>query len=153
MDRTDFPRTKLPAIDDYCVVLERLAVAAGQTRWYVAEVDDALMEILAEIVPGSAVSLYFDGRLRRSTWSAETASGVLAVVSNSGECVVAVASPSGHNLLPYFISGANDLAEFVGEIPDGAVVYFGPYPMRDNDGVRAVSFVVPDAQGRIDLPH
>lgn len=153
MAHTEFPRIETPDINDYCIVVERLAKAAGQTRWHVAEDETELMTMLAEVLPGSSVSLYFDGRLKKSNWSAETSSEVLAVVAEKGECVVAAASMRGHELSPYFISGENDLMEFLGELATGSLVYFGPYPMRDNDGIRAVSFVVPDEQGRIDLAH
>ena len=153
MDRTDFRKIEIPDISDYCVVLERLAMAAGQTRWHVAEDEAELATILADVIAGSAVSLYFDGRLRRSFWSAETSSDVLAVVAGSGECVVAVGSPMGRELSPFFISGANDLTEFLGDLTPGSLVFFGPYPVRDNDGIHAVSFVVPNDLGRIDFPH
>lgn len=143
----------LPSINSYCLVLERLAKAAGQTRWHIAKDDADLAFIIAAVVPGSAVSLYFDERFKRSNWSDETSRAVLDVVKAHGECVVAVESSNGGELSPFFISGANDLVEFLGELEAGAVVYFGSYPMQDNDGTRAVSFIVPDALGRIDLPR
>jgi hypothetical protein len=77
----------------------------------------------------------------------------MAVVAQSGECVVAVAAVARTELTALFISGASDLEEFLGELAEGTVVYFGAYPMRDNDGARAVSFVVPDSHGRTDLSH
>ena len=52
------------------------------------------------------------------------------------------------------ITGLNELAEFLSVVKPGSRVFYGPFPARDNDGVRAVTLVLPDADGTARLhPH
>ncbi len=143
----------LPAIRSHCVVLERVAWGAGETRWYVAYEARELEAILSAAASGSAISCYFDDRIKKSTWSTSTRQEILGVAKSSGDCVVA-RQQTGSNLLDVaFIAGESDLDEFFPTIRDGETVFLGAFPGRDDDGVDAVSWIVPDSGARTSISH
>jgi hypothetical protein len=143
----------LPEIRSHCVVLERIAWGAGQTRWYVAYDAQQLGDILSGAANGSAISCYFDDRLKRSTWSMSTRQEIMDVVKTSGDCVVA-RPVAGSNLLDVaFVAGENDIDEFFPAIREGETVFLGAFPGRDDDGVNAVSWIVPDSNAPKRIPH
>lgn len=134
----------LPEIRSHCVILERVAWGAGQTRWYVAYDSNELEVILSGIARGSVISCYFDDRIRKSSWSISTRKEILDVVKATGDCVVAKPEVGTNILDVAFVAGENDIDEFFLEMTDGEVIFFGAFPARDDDGNDAVSWVVPD---------
>jgi hypothetical protein len=61
------------------VVLERLARAAGATKWYVLFNPAQVEEIAGGLSPGSSVSFYFDGRLEIAPYGSDVARIVLKI--------------------------------------------------------------------------
>lgn len=143
----------MPQIRTYCVVLERIAFGAGETRWYVTADPRQLETLLSGMALGSAVSCYFDERIKRSTWSMMTRAQVLDLAKSTGDCVVARASAGSNRLDAVLITGEDDLDEFLSDLGADADIYFGVFPARDDDGVDAVSWVVADGSNRKNFPH
>jgi hypothetical protein len=127
-------------------VLERIARGGGATCWYYCRDATDLEEIMGELAPGSIVSFYFDGRLRHGTEIGEAVAALRAKLRTGAEEVVLGVLRDRihvHNL----ISTSRELDEIVGEIADSAELLYGAYPAADNDGIAAVTFTVPDADG------
>jgi hypothetical protein len=52
------------------------------------------------------------------------------------------------------VTGCNDLDDFVSTLTAVSLVFFGPFPASDNDGIRAVTVALPDADGVVrSHPH
>jgi hypothetical protein len=136
----------------YVVALERLARAAGATNWYVLHDARQLGDLAAKLSPGSALSFYFDGRLAMGTYDANVASEVLRIARIDHDAVLGKLSSDGLSLAVDFIADRSELEEFARGIPPGSRVFYGPFPARDNDGVRVVTIDFPDLDGVV-RPH
>jgi hypothetical protein len=135
------------------VALERIAFGAGETWWYFCEGKDGLDLILGELSPGSCVSFDFDQRIRQVPLEGVFERELAQWIQLDGEAVVGVLEDSFH-LSAYTVSGPGDLADFLSDLTPVPSLFAGRYPGRDNDGIRAVTFVVPDLDGIIrDHPH
>ena len=136
------------------VVLERVARGGGETRWFFLVGAGELPSLSARLSPGSAVSFYFDDRIRR--WAAvddAAVAAVLDVVHASGEAVVGLLMPDGVTLDVEFVSGLGDLSDFVAGRTPGEL-FVGSYPARDDDGIHAVTLILPDRDGVVRChPH
>ena len=133
------------------VVLERIAMGAGRTEWYYCT-RDRLQDLEASLSPGSVVSFYFDERVTRATYSAHTRARILEIVARTSDAVVGTLSPDQLHIDTEIIAASTDLADFESELRPGALVYFGAFPGRDNDGVHAVTITLPDRDGVV-RPH
>jgi len=129
------------------VVLERVARGGGATNWFYVPTPGQLEELAAQLRPGSSVSFYFDGRIKRTVLGDEVIDDVLDIVAAEGEAVVGVLADDGLVLDVDFVAGLGDLTEFLGARESGAVMFVGGFPGRDDDGVDAVTFDLPDADG------
>jgi hypothetical protein len=129
------------------VVLERLARGGGATRWY--QIDEPRhLTVLAELLtPGSAVSLYFDGRIERRCLDEDLIDVVLDLIKAHGDAVVGRLSPEPFVIDVEFVAGLGDLSEFLGGSVNGVELFVGAFPARDDDGVDAVTIDLPDADG------
>src|SRR5262245_35327254 len=128
------------------VVLERIARGGGQTNWYVCRTQAQLAAILAELSPGACVSFYLDGRIGYRTWSPRLHQEILRIIRQTGDCVIGQVLDDIH-LEVDFIAGPRDLQDYAATLGSASQLYIGPFPGRDNDGRRAITVILPDADG------
>jgi hypothetical protein len=128
------------------VVLERVARGGGATNWFYVTSPGQLGELAARFRPGSSVSFYFDDRIKCTMVDDEFIDDVLDIVVADGEAVVGFLAGDGLELDVDFVAGLGDLTEMLGARGSGTVAFVGAFPARD-DGVDAVTFDLPDADG------
>jgi hypothetical protein len=93
------------------------------------------------------VSFYFDDRIRYDAYSPEIQTAIEAIIVLGGEAVVGSLAEDGIRIDTEIVAGPNELAEFLSVVKPGSRAFYGPFPALDNDGVRAVTVVLPDADG------
>jgi hypothetical protein len=136
------------------VVLERIARGGGATCWYYCRDHDHLGRIEEMLSPGSVVSFYFDGRLRRSGYSSRLLDDINEVLKERGEVVVGSLATDGLRIEASIVVSSEDLRECLAEVGTSSPVFYGTFPARDNDGVAAVTVTLPDRDGvRRAHPH
>jgi hypothetical protein len=133
------------------VVLERKARAAGQTRWFYCADQGHLDAVESELSPGSAVSFYFDKRIKSEAYSPQINVAMNELLVRYGEVLVGVIS-NEIEIAVEVITGQGELFELTSAFDLGARVFYGVFPARDNDGVNAISVVLPDRDGVV-RPH
>lgn len=129
------------------IVLERVARAAGQTNWFSCRNSNDFIEVGRKFLPGSCVSVYFDGRIARHRYDEFVREAIIKIAAEEHDCVVGVRALDQFLLEIDFIGGLRELEEFEQTLGDLSEVYFGSFPGRDHDGESAVTLVVPDAHG------
>jgi hypothetical protein len=134
------------------VVLERKARAAGQTRWFYCADQDHLDAVESELSPGSVVSFYFDRRIESEVYSPQIEAAMSELLVRYGEVLVGVISENEIEIAAEVITGQGELLELTSMFDLGARVFYGVFPARDNDGVNAISVVLPDRDGIV-RPH
>ena len=137
---------KLPAI-----VLERIARGGGATDWYVLREPGDIDALAARLKPGSCVSFYFDGRLTLGQLDGGARASVLAIAKRDGEAVIGATRSGEIGIEVDFPSSEAEVDEFVTDHPDSTLM-FGAFPGRDDDGERAITLTLPDADGVV-RPH
>ena len=136
------------------IVLERLARGGGATNWYYCRNERSLDQIEERLRPGSVVSFYFDDRIGKLWHFEEVCSRVDEVVAAVGECVVGVLANDEIGIEVGFVSGRDDLSEFLNGLPSSSPFFVGEFPARDNDGKDAATILLPDADGVVrEHPH
>jgi hypothetical protein len=133
-------------------VYERIARGAGATSWYYCSDGSALARIAELLRPGSVVSFYFDERLARHAWSPDLPARIMRIVAETGDAVVGSLRPDGVVIDAILILSKADLDEGLAELGPVSELYCGAAPSRDNDGVNAVTFQLPDEDGVV-RPH
>jgi hypothetical protein len=134
------------------VVLERIARSGGTTRWFFIQGLDQLEALAAALSPGSSVSFYFDDRIRRMELVPQIAEQILRFAAEEGDAVVGRLGADGIEIEVQYVAGPNDLEDIAESLVPGEQVFFGRYPARDNDTVRAVTLDLPDSDGVV-RPH
>jgi hypothetical protein len=135
------------------VVWERLARAAGYTRWYVVTNLSDMDELAAELRAGSIVWFNVGGRYTFGPLDESVHAQLMAVAARDGAAVVADGPVNGIEWRAADIAGDDDFTNFAADHPPGSLVFYGPYPGPDamED---AVSAQVPDADGVVrPQPH
>jgi hypothetical protein len=136
------------------VVLERLARGGGATRWYVADDTSQLRDVVSRLRPGSCVSFYRDGRIKRAPFGDEVEVELMEDIVRDGDALLGWRIPGIPELAMEVVSGPMDMSELAVEATAQSEVFYGAVPGRDNDGVNAITLVLPDADGvRRDHPH
>ena len=151
VEQTAVPRLLLqhPAI-----VLERVARAAGATRWFRITSDHDLQLLYERLAPGSTVSFYFDDRIAPHLHGDETVALIMDLVASHGDAVVGTLCADGLNIYVQFVAGANELGEVTEGLAPGSHLFVGAFPEAGNDGRNAVTVVLPDADGMTRVhPH
>lgn len=139
--------------DGPAVVMERIARGGGATRWFFLQSNIAVDQLCGRLSPGSVVSFYFDGRLRRAKFNDEVAGHILDLVVQHGDAVVGSLSEDELEIVVEIVAGPNELSEVSPELA-GREVFFGATPGRDNDGLRAITLTLPDSDGVVrEHPH
>jgi hypothetical protein len=136
------------------IVLERIARGGGATRWFACRNRAQLQSVVAELLPGSCVSFYFDDRISCRPFTSQVNEEILRIIRETGDAVVGQAGLDGVHLDMEIIAGPIELREYTDILGSRSKLYFGAFPARDNDGRRAVTLVLPDADGVIRThPH
>jgi len=128
------------------IVLERLARGGGATRWYCCRDVADLAEIAGALRSGSRVSFYFDGRLRLGHDVGDAVASLRDRIRPNHDVVLGVLVDRVH-LDMTLISTPEELDEAASEIAGATALVFGDYPAADNDGVAALTLVLPDEDG------
>lgn len=146
--------TRVPSLlsTTKAVVLERIRYGGGATKWYYCCNKDQLETIQAELSPGSAVSFYFDNRIRDKIYSTELVPELEEIIKKTGDVVVGLLSEDGLHIDVEYVDNPQELAEIISSFDDRTRVFYGAFPARDNDGVHAVSLILPDEDGIV-RPH
>ena len=131
-----------------------LLPGGGTTKWYYCPSELALEAVEARFSPSSVVSFYFDDRIRNEAYSPAVQPAIKDVIAQNGEAVVGALAEDGICIDAEIITGPNELAEFLSAVKPGSRVFCGTFPAKDNDWVRAVTLVLPDAGGKVRAhPH
>jgi hypothetical protein len=134
------------------VVLERVARGGGATNLYSCAGVGSLAAVVGRFRPGSVVSFYFDDRIRRAPITDEVTAEVHRIVAETGDALVGFLDEDGIEVRAEIAMSAADLADFLSENEGAGPLLFGPFPSRDNDGIDAVTVVLPDEDGVV-RPH
>lgn len=122
------------------------------TNWYEIRSPAGLAPLTELLHPGSRTSFYFDDRLR---FRALDESFIDDYLVWGPEAVVGIRADDELELQVDFCTGLNELTEFLGpHYFDASEVLLGAYPEADDDGVDAVTLLLPDADGQVRAhPH
>jgi hypothetical protein len=151
IDATAVPRLLR---DHSAVALERLARGGGATRWFFIEGLEQLPALADRVSPGSSLSFYFDDRIALSPFGSEVAEEILRIAAEEGDAVVGRLSPGELEIAVDFVSGPSDLEGISRSFGAGERIFYGRFPARDSDSVRAVTLDLPDSDGVIrSHPH
>jgi 2,3-bisphosphoglycerate-independent phosphoglycerate mutase len=134
------------------VILERVARGGGVVNWYYCRSQKEMPIIEEFLRPGSVVSFYFDNRIRRSRQSPELRRELEEIITKSGEVVVGFLERDGMRIDAAVVVSSDDLREFISAIDPSTEIFYGLFPDRDNDGIRAVTATLPDNDGIV-RPH
>ena len=136
------------------IVLERIARGAGATDWYYCSSSKELDVIEARLRPGSVISFYFDGRIRKTADQTALVADVEAIIAEMGDAVVGALGADGVEINMEVVVSRDDLAEVLSSIGPVPQLFYGAFPARDDDGMVAVTVTLPDADGIVRAhPH
>jgi hypothetical protein len=137
----------------YVVVLERLARAAGATRWYCAQSEPELSRVIDELRGGSCVSFYFDDQLRVDLDDEAARQQMFEAVSPAREIVLGYPTEGQIHVDTELVTGPSELSEVLMHHPEGGVVLWGPWPSRTGSS-STVSIDLVDEDGVLRMhPH
>jgi hypothetical protein len=76
------------------------------------------------------------------------------LIVDTGDAVVGVVGEDSVKMGVEVVVSREDLAECMSAIALGVPVFYGAFPSRDDDGVRAVTMTLPDRDGIVrNHPH
>jgi hypothetical protein len=134
------------------VVVERIARGGGATRWYVLGRQDDFGTLAARVRPGSRLSLYFDSRFLIGDYD-HVREAIIRIIERDGEAVLGALRPPNIEAETDFPSSAEEADNFVRDHPD-ATIFVGAFPAAEHDGLNAITFELPDADGVVrQHPH
>ena len=125
------------------VILERVAKGGGATRWYYCPDKSQLGAVEERLSPGSAVSFYFDGRIKSAIYSPEVKSKIEGIIIDESEAVLGRLRDDGLQIEVQLVSNIDEIDDFASTINPTSRVFYGAFPGRDSDGVRAITVVLP----------
>jgi hypothetical protein len=134
------------------VALERVARAAGATRWYGLTDPSHVSAMIGHLRAGSRVSFYFDQQLRTGPYTDAVAKELLRIAERDHGAVLGVFTPGGSPMPVDFPSGPDELADFTTTHGASATFFYGAYPGAEHDPPRTVTIDLPDADG-VTRPH
>jgi hypothetical protein len=127
-------------------------MGAGATNWFYCQDSARLEAVESRLSAGSVVSFYFDDRIRSAVYSPEVRSNLRKIVAETGEAIIGSLCEDGLRIDVGIANGPDDIEEVLSTVEPRSRVFYGVFPGRDNDGVDAVTVVLPDADG-IARPH
>lgn len=130
------------------VVLERIARAAGQTRWFYLERPEQLPLLARELGPGSSVLFMFDDRFQRMVNEPEAvAERAVPIIESSGGAVIGRLDPGTIELVVDFPSSHDEVLETANDWPASSHLFLGAFPRPDDSDDALVHVLVPDVDG------
>lgn len=129
------------------VVLERIARGGGATNWFLLRTPNDLEALSNRLRPGSCVSFYFDDRFTLGAIDADARAVILDIATLDSSAVLGAVSDSTIEISVDFPSGKSELDAFLSDHEAAASFVYGRFPGRDDDGTRAVTVTLPDADG------
>ena len=129
------------------VILERWARAAGATRWFFVTNQAMLEQVFDLLRGGSTVSFYFSKHLHVEIDNETARQEMFGEITRHGELVLGYPQPGDIELEMTIASGPSELTEGLMLHPEGALVVWGQWPSRDNDGETAISVDLVDPDG------
>ncbi|MFE7707252.1 hypothetical protein ACFU6I_15900 [Streptomyces sp. NPDC057486] len=136
------------------IALERVARAAGRTNWFSCRISVDFSELTRRFLPGSCVSVYLDGRIAWHRYDESVRESIIRIAAEEHDCVVGVRGVDQFSIEVDFIGGPAELDVYEQTLGNLSKVYYGSFPGRDDDGLNAVTLIVPDADGiRRDHPY
>jgi hypothetical protein len=130
------------------VILERIAAGGGATNWYYCPDETQLEAVAALMRAGSRVSFYFDNRIAHAPYSDEIRSNILEIIPERARGPLAGALMEDRLRINMIIDiELAELEEYDWELASAPYVFYGQYPGSENDGVNAVTLVLPDEDG------
>ena len=129
------------------MVLERIACGGGETCWYFCDTARTLDSVVSRLRPGSCVSFYFDGRIKRANYSPDLLPRIQSLIDQAIDIVFGVLADDEITIEVEFLSGSGELLEATSRLNSSSRVFFGHFPRRDNDAVNAVTLQLPDRDG------
>ncbi|GAB2651888.1 hypothetical protein [Kribbella swartbergensis] len=136
------------------VVLERLARGGGGTRWFMVRSAEEVREVYDELRAGSRVSFYFDGGVHISQDDEGTRQQMFDEVTSTGEIILGYPNEADVVLNMDIISGPSELTEHLIHHTGGERIVWGTLPAPLNDGHKAVTVDLVDADGMLRThPH
>jgi hypothetical protein len=129
------------------VILERWARAAGATRWFFVTSQAMLERVFDLLRGGSSVSFYFAKHLHVEIDNETARQEMFDEITRHGELVLGYPQPGDTELEMLIASGPSDLTECLMHHPEGALVVWGQWPSRENDGETVISVDLVDADG------
>jgi hypothetical protein len=129
------------------VILERLARAAGATRWFFATSQMVLEQIFDLLHGGSSVSFYFSRYLHVTTDDETTRQEMFYEITEHGELVLGYPAQDDPELDMAIVNSPSELTECLMHHSEGACVVWGQWPPRASDGEEAVTVNLVDADG------
>lgn len=127
-------------------------MGGGRTVWYYCQGKHQLETLEALLSPGSVVSFYFDGRIRNALYSPELRSIIERIITETGDAVLGLLNKDGLHIDDEIVAGSNGIIEFAAGLSSETHIFYGAFPARDNDGVKAVTITLPDLDGIV-RPH
>lgn len=129
------------------VILERWARAAGATRWFFVT-DQAMLERVFDLLHGgSSVSFYFAKHLHVEIDTETVRQEMFGEITAHGELVLGYPRPGDEELEMEIVTGPSELTECLMLHPEGALVVWGQWPPRENDGETGISVDLMDPDG------
>ena len=129
------------------VVLERLPRAAGRTRWFVCDNPADLSNVIDVLRPASRVSFYFDDRVAEVPVDDHLRRMIPTLLAEQPDFVLARRSTDEVELEVEFVGSISEADELLTLCGSASRVFIGRFPSADDDGVSAITALVPDADG------
>ena len=117
-------------------------------RWYFCQAITELAAILPDLRPGSRVRFFFDDRIRRSPFSDQVEAEIFDIAAPPGEVLLGRERADGPELRMDFLA-PSEISEALVGVRSGETVYYGVFPLIQDDGVTCIGFVPPDEDGMV----
>jgi hypothetical protein len=124
------------------IVLERVARGGGATRWFFCRSLAEANAVLPDLRPGSRVGFFFDDRIRREPFSDQVESEMFDLTATTGEVLFGRELGEGPELQMDCLA-ASEISEALAAVRSGETVYYGVFPVVEDDGVTCIAFVPP----------
>ena len=132
---------------DAAIILERVARGGGETHWFVCKSAADLDAIVRRLRPGSALTFYFDNRLRIESAGDSLSTRIAEEFHRHRNCVVGLVSDGELEVAVEFLETPEELQECVRSMQVGTNVFYGAFPRWDDDYDNAITVYLPDEDG------
>jgi hypothetical protein len=139
---------------DSVVVLERIARGGGAVNWYFVVSPGQVAEVMSRLRPGSRVSFYFEGHLRREPTGEAACARMFEQILTVGELVLGYPERDLVEMRTDLVFGARELTDAIlaarlDRSHGDRLVVWGPWPAPDDDGRSAITVNLVDEDGQL----